>query len=109
LPPGHAQIEHLRPRYRDDFRHALSDAVLSLSDRDRVLLRQHFVECVPSTKLAALYKVHRASVSRWIVLAQEELLESTRKMLMARLKIGCRSDNDRKIGNFGASPLVIEV
>jgi len=25
------------------------------------------------------------------------------------MSLGCRSDNDRKIGNFGASPLVIEV
>lgn len=87
LPPGDAELEHLKTRYRDDFRHALAEAVAGMSDRQRILLRQHVVEGVPSTQLASLYKVHRATVSRWIVVAQETLLDATRHRLVERLQI----------------------
>ncbi len=64
-----------------------SEAVAGLGDRERILLRQHVVEGVPSTQLASLYQVHRATVSRWIVVAQETLLDSTRQRLVQRLQI----------------------
>ena len=87
LPAGDSHLEYMKETYRQSFRHALAQAVDALEDRERLLLRQHFVEGVPSGKLASLYKVHRATVSRWIVLAQESLLEATRSRLRADLGI----------------------
>ncbi len=87
LPAGDSQLEFLKERYQDSFRQALAGAVGSLSDRDRLLLRQHFVEGVPSGMLATLYQVHRATVSRWIVLAQESLLAATRARLLDDLEV----------------------
>ncbi len=87
LPPGDAQLEYLKERYRGSFRTALAAAVGALDDRERVLLRQHIVEGVPSTQLGALYQVHRATVSRWIVAAQEALLTATRAHLMKDLQV----------------------
>lgn len=87
LPPGDAELEHLKSRYQDDFRRALREAVAGLSSEHRVLLRQHVVEGVRSTQLASLYQVHRATVSRRIVVAQETLLDSTRARLIEHLQI----------------------
>jgi len=88
LPASNAELDHLKERYRQEFRVALALAVDELAERDRMLLKQHFLDGLPSGKLAALHQVHRATVSRWIVTAQQSLLDATRAQLMDRLAIG---------------------
>lgn len=87
LPPGDTELEQLKLRYQEGFRAALVGAVARLSDRERILLRQHFVDGVPSSQIGALYRVHRATASRWIVSAQESLLAAVRTQLCDDLQI----------------------
>lgn len=61
-----------------------------LDPRERVLLRRHFVRGMPSEQLAPLYGVHRATISRWLVKAQQTLACTTRARLAEGL--GCRGD-----------------
>lgn len=77
----------LKQRYRDEFRSAFDEAVATLTDRERTLLRYRFVDELSADEIAALYRVHRATVTRWLAAIREGLFEATRSRLMTRLAI----------------------
>jgi RNA polymerase sigma-70 factor (ECF subfamily) len=55
---------------------ALGEAMASLPDRDRALLRLHFVEGAAIDTIAPMYQVHRATVARWLGSARDRLHEA---------------------------------
>src|SRR5262249_41683920 len=73
--------------YRREFELAFREAVQSLSDRERILVRQHFLDGVSVNDLGRLYRVHRATAGRWLERARDALLAATRARLMARLAV----------------------
>lgn len=81
------QREHLKQRYRQHFEEALRTALSHLSAEQRNILRLHFLDGLSIDKLAALFKVHRATAARWIVAAQRALLQDMRADLQERLKL----------------------
>lgn len=81
------ELELFRARHREDLAVALRTALEALSDRDRTLLRLHFMKGVPTVELGPLYGVHRTTVARWLDAAQQALLEGTRRILVARLQL----------------------
>jgi RNA polymerase sigma-70 factor (ECF subfamily) len=90
LFPEDSGLSRLKSVYRQQFKLAFADAVASLGARERTLLRQHHLDGVASDGLARVHGVHRATVSRWIVKAQQELFQATRRALMARLGTSSR-------------------
>ncbi len=76
------ELAHLKQSYREAFRAAFAAAMQSLSEEDRVLLRQHFVDGLGIDQLAALHRVHRATAARWLARAREAVAAHTRKALM---------------------------
>ncbi len=77
----------LKQRYRDEFRVAFADAASALTDRERTLLRYRFLDGLSIDEIAVLYRVHRATVARWIASTRETLFEGTRANLMSRLSV----------------------
>ena len=80
--------------HRDAFVAAFREAMVSLGQRDRALLRFTFVERMTPARIGAVYGVHRTTVMRWIEAAQAEVLAGTEARLMARLHLspsGCAS------------------
>jgi RNA polymerase sigma-70 factor (ECF subfamily) len=73
--------------YRRPFETAFRDAIQTLPDRERTLLRQHFLDGVSIHELSTLYRVHRATIGRWLERARDAVLESTRAHLMDRLDV----------------------
>jgi RNA polymerase sigma-70 factor (ECF subfamily) len=73
------------------YRHALGDAVAEatkrLTPRQRTLLRLQVIDGLMVEELAALFRVHRATMSRWLQGARRELAATTRSLLMERHKI----------------------
>lgn len=63
------------------FERAFSDALRSLPARDRTLLRLNLVEGVSAEKLCELHAVSRATLTRWISAARDELAARTRRNL----------------------------
>jgi RNA polymerase sigma-70 factor (ECF subfamily) len=74
-------------RYRDAFRAAFSAALLSLDDRDKNLLRQHYLDGLPIDRLSKLYRTHRTTAARWLAMAKQRLLDRTRSHLMTQLHV----------------------
>lgn len=85
------ELAYLQERYREAFADALRGAVADLSDRDRTLLRLYHVEGLSLEPMAALYRVHLSTVSRWLTCAREQVAEATSRRLREHLGVG-RSD-----------------
>jgi RNA polymerase sigma-70 factor (ECF subfamily) len=79
------ELEVLRSKYAAVFRQAFRDAIASLGDRDRTLLRQHHADGMSIDALAPVHGVHRATVARWIAAAELSVLERTRARFRAEL------------------------
>ena len=80
-------LAQLKQRYREEFQVAFNEAAAQLTDRERTLLRYRFVDDLSIDEIGMLYRVHRATVARWIAATRESLFEVTRARLMAKLAI----------------------
>lgn len=80
-------VEQLKARYRDDFQRALDGAIAGLTPRQRTLLRMYHLDGLSLDRLAAIYRVHRASVARWLAEAREEILRETHRLLGERFAL----------------------
>jgi RNA polymerase sigma-70 factor, ECF subfamily len=81
------ELEHFKAVYREEFKQAFREAIAALTDRERVLLRQHALDGLSIDRLADFYGVHRATTARWIDAARKSVLERTRKALGRRLHV----------------------
>ena len=85
--PGDPASEHLKAAYRLEFRRAFEEALQALPDRERTLLRQHYLDGLTIDELGDLCRMHRATAARLLGRARLALLEATRKRLMSRLDV----------------------
>lgn len=64
-----------------EIRRAFEEAVAVLPARQRVVLRQHFIDGLSSEQLGRIYDVHRVTVFRWIAEAKATVLAQMRERL----------------------------
>ena len=81
------ELEHLKIRYRLEFKEAFEAAVQQLGRRERSLLRYHHVDGLTVDEIGELYHVHRATAARWVAKARDAVLAGTRRELGARLRL----------------------
>lgn len=81
------ELAYVKRRYQQEFREAFGGALGQLSARQRNLLRHHFVHRLRLDEIAGIYRVHRATVARWIADARKQLLVDTRQALEAQLAV----------------------
>lgn len=79
------ELALLREQYRDEARSALVAAVAALTERQRNVLRQYYLDGLTIDQLAALYRVDRATTARWVIGARTEVLSGVRTHLAAAL------------------------
>lgn len=84
----------LKQEYRDELRTAFAEAATTLTNRERTLLRYRFLDDLSIDEIGAVYRVHRATVARWIAATRESLFEETLTRLMVRLELADRGDVD---------------
>jgi RNA polymerase sigma-70 factor (ECF subfamily) len=72
----------IRQTYEGSFKTALKAAFSALSERQRTMLRLHYVDRVTGDELAKMYRVHRATVTRWLAEARQRLASETRDRVM---------------------------
>ncbi len=89
-PAEGLELSHLKEKYRGQCAAAFRSAIKLLEPRQRNLLRQHYLDELSLEDLAALYRVHRATVARWLAAARGELLEKTRDAI--RIGLGLKAD-----------------
>ncbi|MCB9753810.1 MAG: sigma-70 family RNA polymerase sigma factor [Myxococcales bacterium] len=81
------ELGFLKSHYRAHFKRAFQTALVSLSPKQRGLLRLSIVDGVSATEIARMYKVHRATSKRWLASARGQLLEATRDHLIRVLRV----------------------
>ncbi len=84
---GDAEVEMVKRRLRPLFRESFALALAALEQRDRSLLRQHYLDELTLEEIAVLYRTHRATAARWLASARQALLDGTRGALMSRLRM----------------------
>ncbi len=81
------ELAYVKERYRQEFRTAFTTALSTLTTRQRNILRHHFVHRLRFDEIAGIYRVHRATIARWIADARTALLERTRAALREQLAV----------------------
>lgn len=81
------EIERLKKRYREEFKRGFAHAFAKLDVRERNLLRHEHLDGLGVGDMAALYDVHRATITRWRNDARERLLAETRGYFRHEVKI----------------------
>jgi RNA polymerase sigma-70 factor (ECF subfamily) len=71
----------------EQYKAALTAAFASLSQRDRNLMRQRYVDDLTIDALGTIYRVHPATAFRWIKQVEARLATATRAALMAKLAL----------------------
>jgi RNA polymerase sigma-70 factor (ECF subfamily) len=87
ISTGDPELESFKRFYRREFKAAFSDALRRLSDRQRTVLRQQLLDGLSIDELGVLYRVHRATAARWLEQARQQLLATTRELLLDRLHV----------------------
>ncbi len=79
------EIDYLRHAYGPALDTAFTQAIASLSVRERNLLRQRYLHEVSADALATMYGVHRSTLFLWLDKARAALLSHVRRALAERL------------------------
>ena len=69
--------------YRAELRTAFEAAVKQLERKERTLLRLSVIDGLSIDELGTMYRVHRATVARWIAAARENLTKLARDRFLA--------------------------
>jgi RNA polymerase sigma-70 factor (ECF subfamily) len=81
------ELAFVKESCRADFRAAFQQALNSLTDRDRTLLRMKTVDELSVDEIGAVFQVHRATAARWVAKAETTLVGRTRTELMRRARV----------------------
>jgi RNA polymerase sigma-70 factor (ECF subfamily) len=91
------ELQVIKARCRGEIRAAFGAALATLGDRERTLLRQHYLDGLSVDVLGRLHRVHWATAARWITSARADLLRGMRRHFQTTLGMD-RRDLDSVIG-----------
>jgi RNA polymerase sigma-70 factor (ECF subfamily) len=80
--PSDPELRAVRQQFRPRFEAAFTEALAALPARERNVLLQHHLDGLTTDQLGALYRVHRVTISRWLIGARGRLLQQTRERLI---------------------------
>jgi RNA polymerase sigma-70 factor (ECF subfamily) len=81
-----------RARYGPLFQTVLQEALEGLGDRDKALLRFHFVEQLNIEEIGRIYRIHRATAARWLLDIRRRLLAAVQHRLSLEVRITTSSE-----------------
>ena len=79
------ELHAAKSLYREKFRAAVEETLSSLSKREKTVLRLHFIDGLNIDGIGAIYRVHRATVARWLVAIRARALADLRQRLSLHL------------------------
>lgn len=81
------EAEYLRSLCRTEFHAAFKQALATLELKERRVIRLRFLDGLTLDELAAYFRVHRATVVRWLAELTERLFEETKRRLRVQLTL----------------------
>lgn len=80
-------LAHWKDHCRGELKHAFTTALSALPRRDRLLLKQHYLDRLTIEDVAALHKIHRSSAARWLAQVRDALADAALRDFRERLRI----------------------
>jgi RNA polymerase sigma-70 factor (ECF subfamily) len=84
--PG-PDVAFLRETYKEELSAAFREALASMTSRERLLLRYHFLDGLSIDRIGTIYRVHRATAARWVNQARDALCTRTLEVLTRRISL----------------------
>ena len=81
------EIAPFARQLREPFAEVFAEALQDLTHRERNILRLYLVDGVSAEAIGKMYRVHRATVARWITRARETVHCGTRRCLAEAVKL----------------------
>ena len=81
------ELAFIKGRLRNDFRGALTQALSSLEDRERMIFRLHLVDGLTVEAIAKMYGVSHSTVSRWLGKARDQVVDEAQRLLRDRMQL----------------------
>ena len=81
------ELRQMKSQHRAELGRAFREALAGLPTRERLILRQRYLDSLTFDEIAALHGVHRITVMRWLARIEKTLLRGIRKVLMDRLRL----------------------
>jgi len=81
------EMDFLKSKYKEEFREAFQTTLTELSSDERAVLKMHYIDGLNIDQIGTAYRVHRATVARWLAPSREKIMEETKKRLEERLKM----------------------
>jgi RNA polymerase sigma-70 factor (ECF subfamily) len=81
------ELGYLMTRYKAEIEEAVKAALVTLSPRERAILRLHLEQKMSVDALAAHYGVGRSTAGRWLKSTRDALADRTREKITARLGV----------------------
>lgn len=105
----HVSVERVmaKARVAGQFQRALDYAISGLDAKRHTLLRLHFVDGLSLDEMGAFFRVHRATVARWLVAARRDVYDTVRTRL--GLELAPNSSEFRDLVNVAMSEVHISL
>jgi len=87
-PLADPALAAMKEQYRDQMAAAFSAALASLAAEDRTLLRFKYIDNATLDEIAAIHRVHRATIARRFAQLRAELAVRTREQMQTALGVG---------------------
>jgi RNA polymerase sigma-70 factor (ECF subfamily) len=79
--PARRIAQAIRARDAVDFRGALTQALVGLEDRERMIYRLHVANGMTVEMIAKVYRVSNATIERWLAKARDSVIRETQRLL----------------------------
>lgn len=81
------ELKAMKAPIREAFHGAFREAFAGLTERERAVLRSHYLDGLTTEQLGRVYGVHKITVTRWLVAARKSLLAAMREKLRKQLRV----------------------
>lgn len=93
--------------HREAFREALQESLMTLTTREKTILRLHFLDGMNIDALGTIFQVHRATVARWLVGIRNRVLDHVRQRLS--LDLGASSSEAQSLVRLLRSEVQVSI
>ncbi len=80
-------LKLFKDQHRQAFTESVKAAFTRIGQKDRNLLRHHYLDGVETSELGRLFGVHRSTAVRWLAAARESFVSAFREELSVRIKV----------------------
>ena len=101
------EVAFTKHRYRAEFERAMAEALSTLEERNRMVLRLNLVSRISLEDIGRMYGVAQSTVSRWLANARHQVLTEVTRLLRQRL--GATPDEIASLAGVMASQIDLSI